>query len=168
MKRGMRLILDANEYIFGMDESSQKHHSRVIFRKVDELLESVPEFILFIPEIIRYEVQRNMPRTYLGDFYRFMSSNERIIYIQTYDVPDELIDKYHTELGLKSEDALIAAFAEWQGVHFIVSDNRHFYEELKVEQVVTCNAEGFLCLLKSGGIWRIIEQLESTKNEGGH
>ena len=56
-----------------------------------------------------------------------MFSDERIIYSPTYDVPNELIDKYQAELGLKSEDALIAAFAEWQGVHFIVSDNRHFY-----------------------------------------
>jgi hypothetical protein len=163
MKKGMRLILDANEYIFGMDESSQKYHSKAIFRKVDELLETIPEFILFIPEIIRAEVQRNMPKTSLGDFYSFMFSNERIIYIQTYDVPDELIDKYQAEVGLKSEDALIAAFAEWQGVHFIVSDNRHFYEELKVEQFITCNAEEFLRLLTSGEIWQIIEQLETKR-----
>lgn len=163
MKRGMRLILDANEYIFGMDESSQKYHSRAILQKVDELLEGIPEFTIFIPEIIRAEVQRNMPRISLADFYRFISSNERIIYSRTDDIPDELIDKYHTELGLKSEDALIAAFAEWQGVHFIVSDNRHFYEELKVGQFVTCNAEEFLRLLTSGKIWQITEQLETKR-----
>ncbi len=165
MKKGMRLILDANEYIFGMDESSQKHHSRRVLQKIDELLEGIPEFILFIPEIIRSEVQRNMPRTYLDEFYRFMSSNERIIYSRIDDVPEALIDKYHTELGLKSEDALIAAFAEWQGVHLIISDNRHFYEELKVEQFVTCSAEEFLRLLTSGEIWRIIEAKREQKKE---
>jgi len=77
-------------------------------------------------------------------------TRRKIIYSPTYDVPEELIDKYQAELGLKSEDALIAAFAEWKGIHILVSDNRHFYEELKVEQFVICNA---------------IEQLEAKMRE---
>jgi len=146
-----------------MDETSQKIHSIALFTAIDELLETIPEFLLFIPEIVRGEVQRNMPRILLPRFYRFRASNSKIVCLPIDDVPEELISKYQTNLGLKSEDALIAAFAEQQGVHFIVSDNRHFYEELKVEQFITCNAEEFLRLLTSGNIWRIIEHIEAKR-----
>jgi len=162
MKKSMRLILDANEYIFGIGKAIEKPYSMALFPSIRTLMEEVSEFRLFIPEIIRDEVQRNLAPQRISEFYRFMFSDERIIYSSTYDVPKVLINKYH-ELGLKSEDALIAAFAEWQGVHFIVSDNRHFYEELKVEQFITCNAEEFLRLLTSGNIWQIIEQLEAKR-----
>ena len=91
-----------------------------------------------------------------------MFSNTKIVYSSIRDVPPDFIDKY-TELGLKTEDALIAAFADWKGVHFIISENRHFYEQLKVEKFVTCSAEEFLHLLKSGEIWKIIEQLETRQ-----
>jgi len=158
----MRIILDANEYIFGMLEDSQEFYSIKLLRIVDELLKNVPSFRLFIPEIIRKEVQRNIPRRAISIFYNFMFSNAKIAYSSIHDVPAGFIDEY-TELGLKSEDALIAAFADWKGVHFIISENRHFYEELKVERFVTCNAENFLQLLKSGEIWKIIEQLEAKQ-----
>ena len=162
MKRSMRIILDANEYIFGMPEDSQEFYSIELLRIVDELLKNVPLFQLFIPEIIRKEVQRNMPRRAIPIFYNFMFSNTKIVYSSIRDVPPDFIDKY-TELGLKTEDALIAAFADWKGVHFIISENRHFYEQLKVEKFVTCSAEEFLHLLKSGEIWKIIEQLETRQ-----
>jgi len=146
-----------------MDKTSRRVNSINLIRIIiEELLRGIPEFELFIPEIIRDEVQRNMPRNVLPAFYRFMFSDAGIIYSSIGDIPVELIDKY-IELGLKTEDALIAAFADWEGVHFIISENRHFYVELKVEKFITCSAEEFLQLLKSGEIWKVIEQLEAEQ-----
>jgi hypothetical protein len=43
MRRGMRLILDANEYIFGMDKGSQEFYSIELIQMIRELLWEISE-----------------------------------------------------------------------------------------------------------------------------
>jgi len=48
-------------------------------------------------------------------------------------VPKELVTKY-VGLGLSEKaDALIGAFVEWIGAKYLISENRHFLEELKTD-----------------------------------
>ncbi len=81
-------------------------------------------------------------------------------------MPTALVTKYVT-LGLPQKaDAVIGAFAEWQGVKYLISDNRHFLVELdsdargaKSRRVLAallsgCSTDGrvkiVLCQLSSG------------------
>jgi hypothetical protein len=148
----MRLILDANEYILGLDETSGEVDSiRLIHEVLPKLIEEVENFALLIPDIVRDEVQRNMPRRTLNRFYRLVTSDPKILYGWLYEVPPELLDKYVTK-GLKPPDATVAAFAEWLKADFLISDNRHIYEQLKVDEFVTCTAAEFVRLVDSGEI----------------
>ena len=64
---------------------------------------------------------------------------------------------------MKEEDALIAAIAEAEQVDCIVSDNRHFYEELQTQVFLILTAEQFLNALDTGVIWGMIEQVRRNR-----
>ena len=63
---------------------------------------------------------------------------------------------------MKEGDATIAAFAEWQNVDFFISENRHIYQELKVEAFITCNAGEFMKNLNNGKIWRMLHDFRAS------
>ena len=109
----MRIILDTNEYIFGLDSESGEVAPGRVLDAIRILIEEYEDFRLLLPEIIRKEVQRNIPADLEGDFYRLIYSSEKIEYYSMLDVPVELFEKYRNEKGLKEGDALIAAFAEF-------------------------------------------------------
>lgn len=44
MKKSMRLILDANEYIFGMGKVIEKPHSTALFPAIRMVMKEVSEF----------------------------------------------------------------------------------------------------------------------------
>ena len=162
LKKNMRLILDTNEYIFGLDDVNGKPQSIALIDSVTALMDIVEDFAIIVPDIVRYEVQRNMPYYLLGKFYRFVVNNPKVVYGVLYDVPKSLYRKYR-ELGLKEGDATIAAFAEWQNVDFFISENRHIYQELKVEAFITCNAGEFMKNLNNGKIWRMLHDFRASK-----
>jgi hypothetical protein len=59
-------------------------------------------------------------------------------------VPLALVSKY-IALGLREKgDAFIGAFAEWQSVCYLISDNRHFRAELHTNAFTVLNPEEFL------------------------
>jgi hypothetical protein len=120
----------------------------------------LPEFRLFVPEVIRAEVQRNFPAQTKGDFYKYIESDPKIVYGSLFQVPPGLQARYR-DLGLKEADATIAAFAEHVGADFLISENRHIYRDLDVDAFVTCNAETFLQMLESGEVWRIVEKRQA-------
>ena len=162
MKRSMRLILDTNEYVFGFDVSSTQDAPVDLLDKIETLLHEVEDFSLFIPDIIRDEVQRNMPFHLIGDFYRFITSDPRIVQFPVVETPISYFQHYHLKLGLKEADATIAAFAEWKTIDFLVSENRHFLS-LNADQFVVCNAARFVQLLESGEVWEIIHQTRDRR-----
>jgi len=60
--------------------------------------------------------------------------------------------------GLKEGDALIAAFAEFEKVDYLVSENRHIYRNLDISEFIPVNAQEFLqivCLFRK----RVFQQL---------
>ena len=142
MKKSMRLILDTNEYIFGFSQSGPPESAQLL-DLVGELLPDIEEFYLLLPDIIRDEVQRNLLSHLLGDFYRFIMLNPKIVQASVLEIPVSLFQHYHSDLGLKEADATIAAFAEWKAVDYLISENRHFLG-LKAEKFVVCNAATFI------------------------
>jgi len=144
----MKVILDTNEYIFGLDKESGNEDSLKLLDVVRLLLNEVDDFRLLVPEIIRKEVQRNIPNDFESDFYRFIYSNKKIKHHSVTDIPMKLFKKYHKDRGLKEGDALIAAFAEFTGIDYIISENRHIYKDTKINEFVTMNAGEFLDLIE--------------------
>ncbi len=165
MQRNMRLILDTNEYIFGLNPGSGRTASIQLLEAIGELLAESPDFTLFVPEIVREEVQRNLAPAFVGDFYRYVTSSPQIVFGSLYDVPVALFEQYHLRIGLKQADAIIAAFADWVDADFLVSDNRHIYAELQVSQFITCTAPQFMAWLESGQLWRTLAELRARKGQ---
>lgn len=146
----MRIILDTNEYIFGLDKEARQEAPGRVLDAVRFLIEELEDFQLLLPEIIRKEVQRNIPEDLEGDFYRFIYSSEKIQHQSMLDVPVKLFEKYRDQKGLKEGDALIAAFAEFEKVDYLVSENRHIYRNLDIREFNPVNAQEFLQILEEG------------------
>ncbi|MBW2741552.1 MAG: type II toxin-antitoxin system VapC family toxin [Deltaproteobacteria bacterium] len=146
----MRIILDTNEYIFGLDSEAGEVAPGSALDAIRILIEEYEDFRLLLPEIIRKEVQRNIPADLEGDFYRLIYSSEKIEHYSMLDVPLELFEKYRNEKGLKEGDALIAAFAEFVKTDYLISENRHIYRDLDIREFATVNAKEFLKVLEEG------------------
>lgn len=146
----MRIILDTNEYIFGLDREAEEVAPGRVLDVKRILIEESEDFRLLLPEIIRKEVQRNIPGNLEGDFYRLIYSSEKIEHYAMSDVRVELFEKYRDKKGLKEGDALIAAFAEFVKTDYLVSENRHIYRDLDIREFIAVNAQGFLEVLKEG------------------
>ncbi len=88
------------------------------------------ELMLSTPRLVANEVTRNLispQETRL--FYQLFNHPKSIITGEP--VPMALVEKY-IRLGLPAKaDAFIGAFAEWKGVAYLLSDNRHFLRQLR-------------------------------------
>ena len=146
----MKIILDTNEYLFGLDRESGEEASVKLLNVVRLMIEDIKDFKLLLPEIIREEVQRNIPQQLEKDFYKLIYSSEKIEHHPMMDVPMKLFNKYRNEKELKEGDALIAAFAEFMKVDYLISENRHIYKNLKIKEFATVNASEFLKILEEG------------------
>ena len=144
----MRIILDTNEYIFGLDRETGENAPARLLNAIRILIEETEGFRLLIPEIIRKEVQRNIPEDLEGDFYRLIYSSEKIEHHSMLNIPVKLFEKYRSKKGLKEGDALIAAFAEFAQVDYLISENRHVYRDLEVREFTPVNAQEFLKMLE--------------------
>jgi hypothetical protein len=144
----MRIILDSNEYILGLDSTAGPSPSSRLLDLVRILIDESEEFRLLVPEIIVSEVQRNLPAGLDKDFFRLIQSSQKIEYHNLLSVPMSTFQKYRRHRGLKHADALIAAFAEYMKADFIVSENRHIYRDLKSTSFISLTAQDFLDLLQ--------------------
>lgn len=145
----MRIILDTNEYIFGLDSEAGKEDPAKVLDVIRIFIEESEDFRLLLPEIIRKEVQRNIPEEFEKDFYRLIYSSKKIEHYSMLDIPRELFLKYKVEKGLKDGDALIAAFAESAKADYLISENRHIYRTLDSRAFSTITASQFLEIIES-------------------
>ncbi len=115
----MRLVVDANEYIFALG----------LFRKqsceslLNLLIDNFPSHSISICRIIVEEVRANLTPKEFHNFVKFINVFTTID--EDFLVPFELGSKYEIK-GLKEADALIAAYTEWVGADVLVTENRHF------------------------------------------
>lgn len=101
---------------------------------------------LVIPRLIAQEVARNLTQpAQIKTFYQLFSSSTFAFVVEE-PVPRPLVLKY-TTLGLPAKaDAFIGAFAEWMGVNYLLSDNRHFLRKLLTEAYQVTTPGEFLAL----------------------
>jgi hypothetical protein len=65
----MRIILDSNEYILGLDTTAGPSSSSRLLDVVRILIDESAEFRLLVPEIIVREVRRNLPSDLESHFF---------------------------------------------------------------------------------------------------
>ena len=92
-----------------------------------------PSLSLVIPRLVAQEVNRNLTKTsHLRQFYRLFSAHDIAVIIDE-PVPRDLVLKY-VELGLPEKaDAFIGAFVDWMQITYLISANRHFLRNLRIE-----------------------------------
>ena len=119
----MRLVLDANEYIFALANPWTPSRDLVA------LLGADPQYDVRIVRILVEEVLKNSPER---SHRRFFSTLDLILEDGCGIDEDFLIPyargEHFREVGFKEADALIAAYAEAVGADVLVSENRrHFH-----------------------------------------
>lgn len=114
----MIVSLDTNVWIFGFLEKDSF---------CEKILLNLPKFDIIIPDQIRSELERNLPRPYMKRFYPL--ALEAGVQFDFEPVPQQFLSMYSRK-GLKKGDLVIGAFCEWRKVDVIVSDNRDFLRGL--------------------------------------
>ena len=136
----MRLVLDANEYIFALG----------LFRKqscealLKAILDTFPKHVFCISRTIVEEVRVNLTPQEFHDFIRLISLSSAID--EDIFIPFHIGAKYEA-IGLKPADAFIAAYTEWTGADALVTENRHFLSRQADLSFKVLNAESCLKLL---------------------
>ena len=92
-----------------------------------------PDLPIVIPRLVAIEVTRNLQSTIdQARFYRLFYERPFAMIIDE-DLPDDLLAIYVAK-GLRAKgDAYIGAFAEWMQVDYLISDNRHFLQEVHTD-----------------------------------
>ncbi len=116
----MLICIDSNQFIFGIsgiDPASEK------------LMLLLPGLDVVIPRLVMKEVTRNLNDDNTKLLYALLNKAPSVKIIDE-PVPIAMVEKY-VRLGLPNKgDAWIGAFAEWQGVKYLISGNRHFLSEM--------------------------------------
>jgi hypothetical protein len=139
------LVLDSNEYIFGLTDLQSD--SAI-------LLKVIKDYVVIVPAMVVREVTSNlaaMNSTLPRMFYGLLNDPSAHIARSFDEPPEELWLKY-LDLGLSDEDAFVGAIAEWVGAKFLVSENRDFLRELKTEAFEVVDASMMLQKLEQGEV----------------
>lgn len=135
MRPSTLICIDSNQFIFGLNETDE---DSVAFLNI------LSDFNVAIPRVIVQEVTRNLDTAIqVRKFYRLIYGALNFLVVDE-PVPQNFVTKY-IELGLREKaDAVIGAFAEWVGGKYLVSDNRHFLQELETDAFEVVSPAEFL------------------------
>ena len=116
----MRICIDSNQFIFGIGGTDPASEA---------LLLLLPKLDVVLPRLVIKEVTRNLTEAQTRELFALLNDAPHVTIIDA-PVPAPFVQKY-IALGLREKaDAFIGAFAEWQAVTYLISDNRHFLAEL--------------------------------------
>jgi len=121
--RDERLVLDTNVWIFGL-----RRHPELPACAL--LLERLSQLQVILPRQVLRELQANFTESELRTLFRLLKEFPKQIVIRWEKTKVETIRKYQN-LGCKLGDAAIAANLEEIEVEVLITENRHFLEELK-------------------------------------
>ena len=137
----MRLVLDANEYIFALGQTPTSFSQALI----DALLDTGLHDVRIQRTLVR-EVSRRLPEPYHRTFYRTLEDllEEGCGIDEDFVVPHHIAQHYQ-DLGFKEGDAHIAAYAQVIEADALISENRrHFHTLARHLPFQVMDAEGFL------------------------
>ncbi len=140
--KNIRAVLDSNQFIFGLRDKEEFC--------VDVLKLVGIKFSALISDLIIEEVFSRLKELEGKDFASLLIhiiKNLKIEIIADNLIPPQIIEKYRRR-GAKESDALIAAFTEWVGADYLVTENRHFLREVRIDAFRTINAEDFIKVIR--------------------
>jgi predicted nucleic acid-binding protein len=132
----MLICIDSSAFVLGL------HGIDPYATKVLDLIGN--ELKLVIPRLVAQEVTRNLTTPEQVKQFYHLFQNYGFAQIIDEPVPFALVDKY-ISLGLPAKaDAFIGAFAEWKGVQYLISENRHFLRQLRTPAFQVLDADEFI------------------------
>ena len=117
------VILDTNIWIFGLRNQPDRPACIEILRRLNRLYVRIPRQILM-------ELRANLNTEELNDLFHLVNRYPDRIDVHWNKAKSSLIHKYR-QMGCKLGDAIVAAHVEAMSVKTLVSENRHFLEEVK-------------------------------------
>ncbi len=130
------ISFDTNIYIFGIRKNPN-------FPACTELLERIGELYVYIPRQVIRELQNNLQPDEVFELFKLFNQYPNRIRIDWKIIPIALIQKFQL-LDCKLGDAVIAAHLQEQGVHTLISENRHFLNEIPNLPFRVINSEAAL------------------------
>lgn len=121
--RDEKVILDTNVWIFGLRRHPELPSCALLLKRLGQLQ-------LILPRQVLRELQANLTESELRNLFRLLKQLPKQIVIHWEKAETETIGKYQS-LGCKLGDAAIAAHLEELEAEVLITENRHFLEELK-------------------------------------
>lgn len=141
--RDERVVLDTNVWIFGL-----RHHLELPACTL--LLERLGQLQVILPRQVLCELQANLTESELRALFRLLRKYPNRVLIHWEKAKRDTISKYQS-LGCKLGDAALAAHLEELGVKVLITENRHFLEELKDLPFRRLSAIEAIAELEKGG-----------------
>jgi len=116
----LQVVLDSNVFIFAYGDPRKASCERLIAH----LIVHATTLRLGISRNILEEVRRNINPQAHKELWVLLN-DLGVVVDENWQVPYELGVKYE-HLGLKSGDAFIAAYTEWIGADYLITENRDF------------------------------------------
>ena len=134
----LRIVIDTNEFVFALTGPAGSASHRLL----EALLRAPDRLEVRVPQIVISECARKLPAGTRPQFFALLNAVAAID--PDYVVPFEIGERYR-DIGMKSADALIAAYCEWIEADALVSENRHFLVQYRPHlPFETLTAAGFL------------------------
>lgn len=121
--RGERVVLDTNVWIFGLRRQPELPACVL-------LLERLSQLRVVLPRQVLQELLANLVEDELRALFRLLNQFPKRIEFRWEKAEIETIRRYQ-RLGCKLGDAALAAHLEELGIGVLITENRHFLEEVK-------------------------------------
>jgi len=133
------VALDTNEFIFALRRDAGRRACETL------LLEGVAELQLYVPRQVLVELEHNLSPAEMRDAREALESARSVTWDYAPAQP-ERVERWQ-EQGARAGDAMIIAQLEAYGVHYLISENRHFLAELPALPFTVLTSEEVLRLL---------------------
>lgn len=121
--RDEKVVLDTNVWVFGLRRHPEFPASILLLERLNQLQ-------VILPCQVLRELQANLTESELKNLFRLLKEFQKQIVIHWEKAKRETVRKYQN-LGCKLGDAVLAAHLEELGVKVLVTENRHFLEEIQ-------------------------------------
>lgn len=119
--RHLLIVLDTNEYIFGIGAAKKPSCERLL----DLVIEEAEALSVRIVRRIIDEVESNLSEIGRKTFFSFISA---VAEIDEDHVVPYVFEHQYEIMGFKPADAFIAAYVQWVEADYLITENRHFLE----------------------------------------
>lgn len=121
--RNSWITLDTNQFIFGLRGSTHYPFCQEL------LYRHLPLLQVYVPLQVQQELTRNLTRLEVRQCFNLLRRSRSVVWSYEPAVPQQVA--YWEEQGAKKGDARIVAQLQGAEVAYLISENRHFIQEIK-------------------------------------